>query len=121
VILADTSVWIDHLRKPRHRLQWFLDKQQVAMHPFVLGELMCGYLTRRKATIELMESMPQAVSATDVEARAYIEQHALAGRGLGYIDIHLLASTALTPVTRLWTLDVRVAKVAEELSLSFDA
>jgi predicted nucleic acid-binding protein len=90
------------------------------MHPFVLGELACGNLKNRSEVLRLLGDLPAAPTATDPEALGLIERRALMGRGIGYIDVHLLASAALAGVGRLWTRDRRLAAVAAELELTFD-
>jgi len=120
VILVDTSVWIDHLRSGEPALVTVLEGGQVLMHPFVLGELACGSLKNRVEVLRLLGDLPAAPTATDPEVLGLIERRALMGRGIGYIDVHLLASVALAGVGRLWTRDRRLAAVAQELELAFD-
>jgi predicted nucleic acid-binding protein len=120
VILVDTSVWIDHLRSGEPALATALEGGRVMMHPFVLGELACGNLQNRREVLRLLNALPAAPTATDPEALDFIERRALMGRGLGYIDVHLLASTALAADARMWTRDRRLAAVAAELELVFD-
>lgn len=120
MILVDTSVWVDHLHGGDARLASALNGGQVVVHPMVLGELACGTLRNRRDVLELLGNMPPAPRATDAEALALIERRALMGRGIGYIDVHLLASTALAGTARLWTRDKRLAAVAAELALGFD-
>jgi predicted nucleic acid-binding protein len=120
VILVDTSIWIDHLRYGEPLLVAALESGRVMMHPFVLGELACGNLANRSEVLGLLGGLPAALTATDPEALEFIERRALMGRGIGYIDVHLLASTALSGDTRLWTKDRRLAAVATELDLAFD-
>jgi hypothetical protein len=119
MILADTSVWIDHLRKGSLSLVTALEEEQVLMHPFVIGELACGYLNNRNEVLQLLGKLPAPPSATDREALDFIERKSLMGRGIGYIDVHLLASAALAAQARLWTRDRRLAAVAAELDLAF--
>ena len=97
-----------------------LEGGRVMMHPFVLGELACGNLQNRREVLRLLNALPAAPTATDPEALDFIERRALMGRGLGYIDLHLLASTALAADARMWTRDRRLAAVAAELELVFD-
>lgn len=120
MILVDTSVWIDHLRSGEPALATALEGGRVMMHPFVLGELACGNLQNRREVLRLLNALPAAPTATDPEALDFIERRALMGRGLGYIDLHLLASTALAADARMWTRDRRLAAVAAELELVFD-
>jgi len=118
VILVDTSVWIDHLRKGDNGLQRLLEKSQVLCHPFVVGELAMGSLKRRRTILDALQNLPVAEKAHDDEVLLFVSDHALFGLGLGYIDAHLLASVKLTPSTLLWTRDKRLAEVAARLSLA---
>jgi predicted nucleic acid-binding protein len=120
VILVDTSVWIDHLRSGEPALVTALEGGQVLMHPYVLGELACGNLKNRREVLRLLGDLPSAPTATDPEVLDFIERRALMGRGIGYIDVHLLASTVLEGVARLWTRDRRLDEVAAELDLAFE-
>jgi len=119
VILVDTSVWVDHLRKRDPAVAAALDAGRVAMHPFVLGEIACGNLTHRAQVLALMRDLPCAPIATENEAMDFIDRRKLMGRGIGYVDVHLLASVVLSGTGRLWTRDRRLAGVADELSLAF--
>ena len=112
MILVDTSVWVDHLREGAPALAAALEQANALMHPFVLSELACGNLKNRAEVLRLLGKLPAAPIATDREALDYIERRALMGRGLGYIDVHLLASVALAGTARLWTRDKRLAAVA---------
>jgi predicted nucleic acid-binding protein len=120
LILVDTSVWIDHIRRPNSRLIELLDAQQVCVHPWVVGELACGNLANRANTLYLLRSQPQIAVASDDEVLFFIEKHGIAGRGLGYIDMHLLAAAALVDV-KIWTRDRRLREVAVLLGLSASA
>jgi predicted nucleic acid-binding protein len=117
MILADTSIWVDHLRRGNARLAQALDDQEVVTHPFVIGELACGDLRNRSDVLGLLQRLPKAIVATDAEALAVIEKRRLMGRGLGYIDVHLLAATLLSPTVRLWTLDVPLVTAAATLGI----
>lgn len=119
MILVDTSVWIDHLRRREPTLTAMLDAGQILMHPFVLGELACGNLARRSEVLSLMQHLPQAAVATDAEALDFIERHGLMGRGIGYVDVHLLASVALVGASSLWTRDARLAIIAGDMALAY--
>jgi predicted nucleic acid-binding protein len=119
VILVDTSVWIDHLRSGEPALAAALEGGRVLMHPFVLGELACGNIKNRGEVLRLLGDLPAAPTATEHEALGLIERRALMGRGIGYIDVHLLASAALADVGWLWTRDRRLAAVAADLELAF--
>lgn len=120
MILVDTSVWIDHLRRGDERLGRVLLAGRVLMHPFIVGELACGNLRNRVAVLELLDRLPAAPTASEAEARAFLERHALMGRGVGHVDVHLLASAALAGNTRLWSRDRPLARVAVSLGLDFD-
>ncbi len=95
MILVDTSIWIDHLRAGDPALKKLLEAGKVWTHPLVIGELACGNLKYRKSILSYLKDLPVARVATDNETLVYIEAHALMGRGIGYIDAHLLASVAL--------------------------
>jgi predicted nucleic acid-binding protein len=111
VILVDTSVWIDHLRRGNADLAAALEHDLVVCHPFVIGELACGNLANRAELLALLAKLPTVPVATDTEVLTLIERRRLMGRGLGYVDAHLLASAAIGSVT-LWTLDARLAQMA---------
>lgn len=105
MILVDTSVWIDHLRVGDAKLAELLNGSQVLMHPFVVGELACGNLHNRTELLALLNDLPRSALATDVEVLFFIERYALMGRGIGYIDAHLLAAVTLGGATKIWTRD----------------
>ena len=119
MILVDTSVWVDHLRAGDAQLAVLLERSTVAMHPMVLGELACGNLKDRETLLALWRNLPQLTSATDAEALFFLERNRLWGRGIGYIDLHLLAAVSLNAGTRLWTRDRRLRETAEHLGLAF--
>ena len=116
MILADTSVWIDHLRHGNPRLKQLLLAESVVCHPFVIGELACGSLGNRGEILSLIQALPSMPVADGEEILYFIESHRLMGRGLGLIDVHLLASAQLGD-TPLWTLDKRLRKAAQDLGL----
>ncbi len=107
MLLADTSVWIEHLRVGVPRLAAALDAGIVAAHPFVVGELACGTLRDRRGILADLALLPQVEVAQHAEVLALVERRALAGRGIGWIDAHLLAA-ALISGSALWTLDRRL-------------
>ncbi len=117
MLLADTSVWVDHLRRGNRQLVVALERESVLTHPYVIGELACGNLSRRREVLDLLGRLPAAPVATHAEALAFVEQRRLMGRGIGYVDVHLLAATALAQSARLWTLDARLARVASDLNV----
>jgi predicted nucleic acid-binding protein len=117
VILVDTSVWMEHLRLGLPRLATLLQEGEVMIHPWVIGELACGNLRNRQQVLELLLGLPMATVASDTEVLLLIERELLMGRGIGYIDAHLLASARLSHC-RLWTQDRRLAAVALEQGLT---
>jgi predicted nucleic acid-binding protein len=119
MILADTSLWIDHLHSRNAAFAAALEWEQFVMHPFVTGELACGALRNRSEWLSLWAALPTAAVATDEEAMQFIERHRLMGQGLGYIDVHLLASAALGHGIRLWTRDAALGRVAHRLGLAY--
>lgn len=118
MVLVDTSVWIDHFRIGLRPLAELLDHNRVLMHPFVLGEIAFGNLRERRQTLQLMASLPNASKASDDEVLAFIESNRLMGAGIGFIDAHLLAATALAADATLWTHDRRLHQTAETLGLA---
>jgi predicted nucleic acid-binding protein len=116
LILVDTSVWVDHLRRGNTRLTALLDGGLVLVHPFVVGELALGRLKRRAEVLGLLEEMPRAEAASHDEALEFVDRHGLVGSGVGWGDVHLLVSAALTGAP-LWTLDRRLAAAAGRLAL----
>jgi len=119
VILVDTSVWIDHLHKTVPLLVDALEGGDVATHPFIIGEIACEEIARRREVLDLLSTLPTGILATDQEALHFIEHHRLMGKGIGYIDAHLLASVMLTKGATLWTRDKRLAVIAEKLRIGF--
>jgi predicted nucleic acid-binding protein len=113
VILVDTSIWIDHLRHGNPPLVSLLQNEAVCIHDFVIGELACGSLRNRAEVIGLLQSLPRLASATEDETLFFIEQQDLMGRGIGYIDAHLLAAAVIRGLP-IWTKDKLLMVVAEE-------
>ena len=116
MILADTSVWVDHLRRSDAALRTALEANEICIHPMVVGKLACGNLRNRTILVNL-QLLPPAIIATRDEALAMIEQHKLTGRNAGFVDVHLLASAKPSKVT-LRTRDKRLAAIAMELKLA---
>jgi predicted nucleic acid-binding protein len=116
MVLADTSVWIQHFRQGEPALIDRLTEGRVLMHPFVCGELACGNLRHRTAVLSDLQALPAASLASDAEVLRLIEDRRLWGKGLGWIDLHLLAS-ALLSGCGFWTLDKRLALAAKQLGL----
>jgi predicted nucleic acid-binding protein len=117
-VLVDTSVWIDHLRRGNARLRALLEAGEVETHPFIIGEIACGNLKRRREILSLIDVLPRAVVAEHDEVLLLVESRGLVGSGLGWIDAHLLAS-ALLGHTSLWTLDKRLAERARGLKVLY--
>jgi predicted nucleic acid-binding protein len=120
VILVDTSIWVDHLRADDEAVAALLDAGRVLTHPFVIGELALGRLRQRRIILSALQNLSSASVATDAEVLMFIERNALAGLGIGYVDVHLLAATRLTAGSALWTRDKRLSGVAERLGLGWD-
>jgi hypothetical protein len=118
VILVDTSLWVSHVRHGDPELAGLLEAGEVLGHPFVLGEVAMGNLPKRQVFLENLRKLAQAVAATDAEAMALMERERLYGLGIGYVDLHLLAATRLTPDAALWTTDRRLHEIAERLGIA---
>ncbi len=118
MILVDTSVWVAHLRFGDERLAALLGGGEVLMHPFVIGELALGNLPMRSAILADLLDLPGAAVAADEEVRELIDRRKLFGRGIGYVDAHLLAAAQLTPEGKLWTHDRQLQAAAAELGLA---
>lgn len=117
MILADTSVWVDHLRRGDSALVRLLTTNQVLGHPAVVGELALGSLAHRREVLDLLNNLPRATTASHDEVMAFVEIHKLFGSGIGYVDAHLLAATALCPDAGLWTRDKRLRTVAQHVGM----
>lgn len=118
MILADSSVWIDHLRKADARLADYLAQGQVYVHPHIVGELALGSIRDRTVFLDMLMKLPSSAQASDGEVLSLVEQFQLYARGIGYTDAHLIASSLLSPGTRLWTKDRRLRDIARELKIS---
>ena len=114
MILVDTSVWVEHFRQGKIGLDTLLNDGQVMCHPFIAGELACGNLRNRSQILTLLNTLPMALVADHEEVLQLIEKYRLMGKGLGLIDMHLLASSMLTNVP-LWTLDKRLKRMSATL------
>ena len=117
MILVDTSVWVDHLRHARGPLGELLGQKRVLTHPFVLGELACGHLHPRAEILRRISTLPGATVARHAEVLRLIEEHRLAGSGLGWVDLHLLAS-ALVSSAQILTLDRALRRVAARIGVA---
>lgn len=118
LLLVDTSVWIDHLRRSDATLAAALQSSRVLMHPWIVGEIAMGTLKNRAGILGALQTLPQAVLAEAAEVLALIEASALHGKGLGFVDAALLASARLTPHARLWTRDRRLLTAAQQLGVA---
>lgn len=117
MILADTSVWVDHLRARDSQMEARLGLGQIMMHPFVVAEISLGSLRNRKKILDDMAALLEAKVASLEEVRHMIEAHRLYSKGIGLTDAHLIASCLLMPGIRLWTRDAGMKKVAESLRI----
>jgi len=118
MVLVDTSVWVSHLREGDNELAGLLNDGDVACHPFIVGELACGNLKNRTIIISLLQALPMVSVGEYKEVLAFIESHNLMGKGLGYVDVHLLVSAALTGVS-LWTFDKKLQYASRLLNLEY--
>jgi predicted nucleic acid-binding protein len=118
MVLVDTSVWVSHLRHGNKDLQKLLCDGEVVCHPFIVGELACGNLKNRHEILTYFQSLPMTILAEDGEVLDLIENNQLMGKGLGYIDVHLIASAVLTSVL-LWTLDKTLDKFTKKLGINY--
>ena len=117
MLLVDTSVWFEHLRRHDAAMAHLLEDGAVLAHPFVIGEIACGDFPRRRETLTLLNGLPTAPLLAQAEVLGFIERHALAGRGIGFVEMHLLAS-ALVARAALWTRDRRLAEAASSLGMA---
>ena len=118
MILADTSIWVNHLRSKDLVLSSLLRDEEVLVHPFIIGEIALGYLDPRDHTLSQFEDMPFASLATNADVLSLIEREKLFGTGIGYVDANLLASVRLTPGSLLWTRDKRLNEVSNRLGVA---
>ena len=119
MVLVDTSVWISHFRNGSHKLARLLLEETVLCHPFIIGELACGHLKNRHEILSLLNTLPQGPIADQAEVLQFIENKGLMGRGIGLIDVHLLACALLTK-SSLWTEDTNLQKTARHLSVIYE-
>jgi len=118
MVLVDTSVWVSHLRDGNAGLEKLLNDGEVVWHPFVVGELACGNLKNRHEILLHLQSLPKAILAEDGEVLEFIENHQLMGKGLGYIDVHLIAAALLTGAP-LWTFDKTLDKLTKKIGINY--
>tara|TARA_R110001592_G_scaffold320584_7_gene598579 strand:- start:1901 stop:2272 length:372 start_codon:yes stop_codon:yes gene_type:complete len=118
-VLVDTSVWVNHFRRPNSALAHLLMTDQVILHPMVIGELACGTPPQRQQTLSDLARLRSTHISTQQEVLVFIEQHQLFGMGCGWIDINLLASVLISPEGVLWTEDKRLAKLAKHFDIAW--
>lgn len=118
MILADTSVWVSHLRKGTPTLTALLLNDEIICHPYIVGELACGNIKNRKEILNLLQALPMIPVITQDEFLRFVDVHSLMGRGIGYVDVHLLASSMLAGV-QLWTEDKGLKQAAGKLKLNY--
>ena len=119
MILVDTSVWVRHFRESCSDLKKLLEEGDMLCHPFVIGEIACGYLKNRKEILKLLNALPQAPSLDLEEVLYFMHTENLYGKGVGLIDIHLLGSAQLSHA-KLWTEDKRLKTLAKNLKIDFE-
>lgn len=118
MVLVDTSVWVVHLRNGNIGLETLLNEGHVVCHPFIVGEIACGNLKNRVEMLSLLQALPITTHVEHEEVMKFIKDHTLMGKGLGYIDIHLIASALLTEIP-LWTVDKKLNEVSSELGIEY--
>ena len=118
MVLVDTSVWVSHLREGDVGLEKLLNDGEVVCHPFIIGELACGNLKNRREILTHLQSLPMTILAEDEEVLEFIENNQLMGKGLGYIDVHLIASAVLTDVP-LWAFDKTLDKFTKKIGINY--
>jgi predicted nucleic acid-binding protein len=118
MVLVDTSVWINHLHAKDSDLETLLLETEVVCHPFIIGELACGGIKNRKTFLSLLSALPTSPVITQEEYLHFVESHRLMGKGIGFVDTHLLASARLSRIS-LWTADKNLNKIARDLKLSY--
>jgi hypothetical protein len=114
MVLVDTSVWVSHLRDGNAELANLLNDGRVLCHPLIVGELACGNLKDREVILSFLQLLPVCIEAEHDEVLSFIENNRLMGKGLGYVDVHLITSAVLTGVS-IWTLDKKLAQTADSL------
>ena len=118
MILVDTSLWVEHLRHGHRDLASSLLKAEVVCHRFVIGELACRFIRNRNEVLSLLRSLPLAIEADHDEVMDFLERNHLMGKGLGLIDIHLMASALLSGMP-LWTLENKLRREASRLGIAY--
>jgi len=119
MILVDTSIWIDFFRSGHARLAQALQLNEFSIHPFVIGELACRNLKERPTVLGLLAGLPSLRILESHKVLFFIDHQKLMGRGIGYIDVHLLAATVIATDTKLWTRDLKLLNAAKALAVGF--
>ena len=120
-IIADSSIWIDHINKGDADLASLLKRRRIVIHPMVTGEVALGSIADRQALLEELGALPQAQAASHSEVMAMIEWLGLSNCGIGYVDAHLIAATRHLPNGQLWTRDKKLKAQAERLGVAYQA
>lgn len=118
MVLADTSVWVSHLRDGNAELANLLNDGRILCHPLIVGELACGNLKDRAVILSFLQLLPMSIEAEHDEVLSFIENNRLMGKGMGYVDVHLITSAVLTGVP-VWTLDKKLAQAADGLYIKY--
>lgn len=118
MVLVDTSIWVEHLRAGHRGLEGLLAEGKVACHELIIGELACGFIKNRGEILGLLQALPAVIEAEHDEAMRFIDRYRLMGKGLGFIDVHLMASAVLSD-TPLWTLDKTLKAESSRLGIAF--
>ena len=120
LILADTSIWVDHIRASNPSLIDLIRQNRLLVHPFVIGEIVLGNLPRWETTLAWLRGLPTVEPVSDEQLYRTIRQHALQGSGLGVVDVHLLAAVLLGAELRLWSRDKRLDDQAQRLGCAWE-
>jgi len=118
MVLVDTSVWVSHLRDGNAELANLLNDGRVLCHPLIVGELACGNLKDRAVILSFLQLLPMSIEAEHDEVLSFIENNRLMGKGMGYVDVHLITSAVLTGVP-VWTLDKKLAQATDSLYIKY--
>ena len=118
MVIVDTSIWVNHLRKGSLHLEELLLNAKVVCHPFIIGELACGNIKNRNGFLSLIQTLPMAPMIDPDEFLYFIEQKGLIGKGIGFVDIYLLSSACLSEIP-LWTSDKKLKSVSIELNIAY--
>ena len=118
MVLVDTSVWVSHLRDGNTELADLLNDGRVLCHPLIVGELACGNLKDRDVILSFLQLLPMSIEAEHEEVLSFIENNRLMGQGIGYADAQLVAAAVLMGVP-IWTLDKKLAQVADSLHIKY--